>query len=302
MPGCDTKVHVEGFTVIVNGSVFGTVDTSLANRCPHKNCLVCTGCAKKALKKGDDICPACQGAAPLADRKSAVEGAEAMITSMLKLYGTNASAAGGKRAREAEDEMEEVELEEDDFDEDMLALDEITQETVHEVVVTFPVNLTEPEKFWKIQEGGFYENLRRLYQGDRQATGDRYSLIFQVARGWTRTLPLHILIGEKYLLKILALDPMSFYFFVENESAEADFAIRSIKFTFCGDQACQSARAIREEKNNALKHANPTGQIAKAITMRLPDGTPMRVAGGKLRKEFIKVPFLIFGPGCIKKT
>jgi len=28
--------------------------------------------------------------------------------------------------------MEEVELEEDDFDEDMLALDEITQETVHE--------------------------------------------------------------------------------------------------------------------------------------------------------------------------
>ena len=37
MQGCSTNVHVKGFTVIVNGSIFGTLDTSLAYRCPHKN-------------------------------------------------------------------------------------------------------------------------------------------------------------------------------------------------------------------------------------------------------------------------
>jgi len=30
MQGCSKNVHVKGFTVIVNGSMFGTVDTSLA--------------------------------------------------------------------------------------------------------------------------------------------------------------------------------------------------------------------------------------------------------------------------------
>jgi len=42
--------------------------------------------------------------------------------------------------------MEEGGLEEDDLDAGMLALEGITNETVHEVVQGFPVNLTEPEK------------------------------------------------------------------------------------------------------------------------------------------------------------
>jgi len=37
MPECGGNVHVKGFTVIVNGNIFGTVDTSLAYRCPHTN-------------------------------------------------------------------------------------------------------------------------------------------------------------------------------------------------------------------------------------------------------------------------
>jgi len=132
------------FTVIVNGNIFGTVDTSLAYRCPHTNCWVYVGCAKKSLEKEGDVCPACKGAMPLADRKFAVQRAEALTKSMVHLLGP----VGSKRAREQdgkEDEMEEVELEEDDLDADMLALDGITNETVHEVAQVFPVNLTEPE-------------------------------------------------------------------------------------------------------------------------------------------------------------
>jgi len=45
MPRCCENVYVKGFTVVVNDNIFGTVDTSLAYQCPHKNCLVCVGCA-----------------------------------------------------------------------------------------------------------------------------------------------------------------------------------------------------------------------------------------------------------------
>jgi len=102
------------------------------------------------------------------------------------------------------------------------------------------------------------------------------------------------LISDKYLTPILRLEPLSFFFFVESESTEADFAIRAIKFTFCGEGQCKSARHILEKKNNALKPANPTDQFSTALTMRLPDGAPMRTAAGKLRKEFVKLPFLFF--------
>jgi len=139
------NVHVKGFTVIVNGNIFGNVDTSLAYRCLHKNCLVCVGCAKKLLEKGGNICFACKSAMPLADRKFAVQRAAALTKSMLNLLGP----VGSKRALEKEgkdDEMEEWDLEEDDLDASMLTLEGITNETVHEVVQMFPVNLTEPEK------------------------------------------------------------------------------------------------------------------------------------------------------------
>ena len=74
MPGCSNNVHVQGFTVIVNGSI-GTLDTSLAYQCPHKNCLVCIECAELSVATGGDNCPACQGVMSLVDRKCAVETA-----------------------------------------------------------------------------------------------------------------------------------------------------------------------------------------------------------------------------------
>jgi len=292
MPECGKNVHVKGFTVIVNGNIFGTVDTSLEYRCPHKNCLVCVGCAKQSAEKGGDVCPACQGAMPLADQNFAFQRAEALTKAMVHLLGPVSS----KRVREdegEEDEMEEVELEEDDLDADMLALEGITNETVNAVAQMYPANLTEPEKLWK-NEAAFYEKLRQLYQPELQTPGDKYSLYFTVAHGWTRTLPLHILIGDKYLTPILRLEPLSSFFFVEPESTEADFAIQAIKFNFRGEGLCKSARHILEEKNNALKLANPTGQFSTALTMRLADGAPMRTATGKLRKEFVQVPFLFF--------
>jgi len=149
---------------------------------------------------------------------------------MLNLLRHDAAAAGSKRAREKEDtddEMEEMELEKDDFDADMLALEEIANGTVHEVVKNVSCQSYEPEKVWTL-EVGFYEKLRKLYQPEHQTPGDRYSLYLTVASGWGRTLPLHVLIGDKYLIQILQLDPLSFFFFVEKDTVEADFAIRAI--------------------------------------------------------------------------
>jgi len=96
------------------------------------------------------------------------------------------------------------------------------------------------------------------------------------------------LIGATYLIPILRLETSSFVFFVEKESTEADFAIRAMKCTFRGDGACKAARHILEDKNKALKHANPTGQIPTAITMLFPDGTPARTTTGKMPKKFIR--------------
>jgi len=161
-------------------------------------------------------------------------------------------------------------------------------------VKSFPPNLIDPEKVWPL-EAAFYEKLRNLYRPDVMLLGDKYSLYFSVVRGWTRTLPLHILIGDKYLTAILLPDPLSFFCFVEKESTEAAFAIKAMKFTFRGEVACQGARRILTGKNETLKKANPTGQFPQAFTMQFPDGTPLRTADGKLRKEFITVPFLSFG-------
>jgi hypothetical protein len=130
---------------------------------------------------------------------------------MSNLLGPAANALGKKRARDpvgAEDVMEEVELEEGDMEEDLLALEGLANETVHEVVKSFPPNLIDPEKVWPL-EATFYEKLKKLCQPDLLLSGDKYSLYFTVVRGWTRTLPLHILIGDKYLTAILLLDPFS---------------------------------------------------------------------------------------------
>jgi len=130
----------------------------------------------------------------------------------------------------------------------------------------------------------YFSDVRKLYQPDLLLSGDKYSLYFAVARGWTRTLPLHILIGDKYFTTILLLDPLSFFFFVEKESTEAAFAIKDMKFKFRGEVVCPGALRILKGKNETLKKANPTGQLPQALTMRFPDGTPLRTADGKLRK------------------
>jgi len=75
-----------------------------------------------------------------------------------------------------------------------------------------------------------------------------------------------------------------------------------MKFMFRSEVACQGALRILKGKNETLKNANPTGQFPQALTMRFPYGTPIRTAAGKLRKEFITVPFLSFGahsPCCL---
>jgi len=117
------------------------------------------------------------------------------------------------------------------------------------------------------------------------------------------TLPLHVLINEMYLTPILRFSPSGLYFWTQTESEEANFAITGMKFYFGTEGQCKSTRDIIEAKNLALKNANPTGQLSKAITTRYPDGQPMRLldGSGKLRKEFIKVPpFLLFdtSPRC----
>ena len=161
MQGCSTNVHVKGFTVIVNGSIFGTLDTLLAYQCPHKKFLVCIGCVELSLATGGDSCPACQCAMPLVDRKCAVDRATALTKSMSSLLGPAVNAVGHKRTRDpvgVEDVMEQVELEEDDMDEDLLAMEGLANENVHEVVKSFPANLTDPEKVWPL-EATFYEKL-----------------------------------------------------------------------------------------------------------------------------------------------
>ena len=229
-----------------------------------------------------------------------------MTKSMSSLLGPVVNAVGHKRTRDlvgVEDVMEEVELEEDDMDEDLLAMEGFANEIVHEVVKSFPANLTDPEKVWTL-ETTFYEKLRKLYQPDLTLSGNKYSLYFTVVRGWTRTLSLHILIGDKYLTEILVLDPLSFFFFVEKESTEAVFVIKGMKFMFRSEMTCQGALRILRGKNETLKKTNPTIQFPTPLTMRFPDGTPLRTVDGKQRKEFIKVPFLLFGahPPCCLHT
>ena len=103
---------------------------------------------------------------------------------MSSFLGPVVNAVGHKRTRElvgVEDVME-VELEEDDMDEDLLAMEGLANETVHEVVKSFPPNLTDPEKVLPL-EATFYEKLRKLYQPDLTLSGDKYSLYFSVVRG-----------------------------------------------------------------------------------------------------------------------
>ena len=83
-------------SMIVDSNIFGNMNTSLAYRCLHKNCLVCVGCAKKLLEKEINICFACKSAMPLADRKFAVQRAKALTKSMLNLLGP----VGSQRAPE----------------------------------------------------------------------------------------------------------------------------------------------------------------------------------------------------------
>jgi len=80
--------------------------------------------------------------------------------------------------------------------------------------------------------------------------------------------------------------------------------MKGMKFMFRSETACQGALRILTGKNETLKKVNPTGQFPKPLTVRFPDGTPLRTVDGKLRKEFITVSFLLFGahPPCCRHT
>jgi len=238
---------------------------------------------------------------PLAHRKFAGDMAAAITQSIFNLVGTKPPASGEKRPREHEDEMVEVGFEQDDIADDMIAFGVISNGTVHVVARSVPDNLTAPEIFWPDAKD-FYLQLRALYELDRKSHGDQYSLYLTMLHGWARTLPLHVLIGKKYRTPILRLPHSGFYFWTQTESEEANFAITGMKFYFSTEGQCKSALDIIKAKNVALKNANPTGQISKAITMQYPDGQPIRLPdkSGKLCKEFIKLPFLQFGtsPRC----
>jgi len=82
------------------------------------------------------------------------------------------------------------------------------------------------------------------------------------------------------------------------------FAIKGMKFMFRSEVACQGALRILKGKNETLKKLNPMDQFPQALTMRFPDGTPIRTVAGKLRTELITVPFLSLGayPPCCLHT
>jgi hypothetical protein len=99
-------------------------------------------------------------------------------------------------------------MEEDDLDGDINFINDIQDEIAHEILFEFPDNLTAPLTFslWK-HEVPFYEALQKLYKARNakgvSKIGNIFSLSVGVRRGWVRLMPLHLMIGKKYLDKIL---------------------------------------------------------------------------------------------------
>jgi len=131
--------------------------------------------------------------------------------------------------------------------------------------------------------------------------GDIFSLSLGVYRGWVRLMPLHLMIGTKYLEKILELSPTGMWLLLDTNFEKTKWTVRVIKFYFGSEKACVDAKAIFEGKNVHLVASNPSGKMAHPLTIRDPHGSAVRNPQGKIRKEMIPVPFFFqsTSPVCL---
>jgi len=312
---CGKEVYVDKFMLLVNGVAFATLDISFGSRCPKKGCFVCVECAKSACTSESLTCPVCNVVVPLQERRHTAKIAEEIVQSMISLMGEDNGAApvgkgvggsagsGNKRDRAPE---KEIEMEEDDLDGDMEFIHDIQSEIVHGFVFVYPDALTAPLTFslWEL-EVPFYEALQKLYKA-RNTKGvaklsDMSSLSVGVRRGWVRLMPLHLMIGKKYLDKILELSPTGLWLLLDTNSEETKWGVCVIKFYFGSEEACMGSKANFDGKNAHLITCNPSGKMTHPFTIRDPHGNPVRNLEGKIRRETIQVPFfsLSKGPMCL---
>jgi len=114
-------------------------------------------------------------------------------------------------------------------------------------------------------------------------------------------MPLHLMIGTKYLDKTLELSPTGMWLLLDTNSEETKWAVCVIKFYFGSKEACVDAKAIFEGKNAHLVACNPSGKMVHPLTIGDPHGSAVHNLEGKIRKERILVPFfsLSKSPVCL---
>ena len=151
----------------------------------------------------------------------------------------------------------------------------------------------------------FYEALQILYKPRNTKggakVGDIFSLSIGVRRGWVRLMPLHLIIGKKYLDKILALSPTGMWLLLDTNYEETKWAMCVIKFYFGSEEARVDTKAIFVGKNPHLVACNPSGKMTHPLTIRDPHGNSVRNLEGEIQKEKIPVPFfsLSKSPACL---
>ena len=150
--------------------------------------------------------------------------AEEIVQSMISLMGEGNAGADGaapvgkgvggsagsvnKRDRAPAAEKE-IEMEEEDLDGDMDFINDIQDEIANKILFVFPpTNWTAPLTFslWE-REVPFYEAFQKLYSQWGSKDG-RYKLALSWgSQGMGEVMPLHLMIGTKYLDKILEVSP-----------------------------------------------------------------------------------------------
>jgi len=73
-------------------------------------------------------------------------------------------------------------------------------------------------------------------------------------------MPLHLMIGKKYLDKILELSPMGLWLLLDTNSEESKWGLCMIKLYFGSEEACVGGKAIFDGKNAHLIACNPSGK------------------------------------------
>jgi len=116
-----------------------------------------------------------------------------------------------------------------------------------------------------------------------------------------RLMPLHLMIGKKYLDKILELSPTGMWLLLDTNSKETKWAVCVIRFYFGSEEACVDAKATFEGKNANLVACNLSGKMTHPLTIWDPHGSAVRNLEGKIRKEKIPFPFfsLSKSPVCL---